>query len=400
MSNPRKNVFSWLILSLSGIGLFLSSWILLPPPNMTLFILAVGATEFCPWLLISNLILLLLGLFGIHRSQFKIVTTITSLIAILICTSQLANIQPTQLRLNSVIQTELGKNYQEKIPLSAKLNMRNAPFILIDVFRGISLSKTRQIKNIRFANPENVPLEMDIYQPPQPGKYPALIVIYGGAWQSGTPANNREFSQYMAARGYIVFAIAYRHAPKYPFPAQLNDVRTAIDFIQKNASKYEAESDRMVLMGRSAGGHLALLAAYQPDTPSIKAVIAYYTPVNLAAGYQNPPVPDPINTRKILNAFLGGSPQQKPQEYQTASPINYVKPALPPTLLIYGNRDRIVKAKYGQQMFDALQKSDNIAVLLTIPWAEHGFDTIFNGVSNQFALYYTERFLAWVLSNR
>jgi acetyl esterase/lipase len=127
-----------------------------------------------------------------------------------------------------------------------------------------------------------------------------------------------------------------------------------------------------------------------------KAVVAYYAPVNLAAGYQNPPVPDPINTRKILNAFLGGSPQQKPQEYQTASPINYVKPSLPPTLLIYANRDRIVEAKYGQQMDDALRKSDNIAVLLTIPWAEHGFDTIFNGVSNQFALYYTEIFLAWV----
>ncbi|NJL61421.1 MAG: alpha/beta hydrolase [Methylacidiphilales bacterium] len=400
MSNAQRNIFSWIILSLSGIGLFLSAWILLPPANMTLFILAVGASEVCPWLLISNLIILLLGFFTIHRSQFKIVTTITSLIAILICASQLAEIRPTQLRLNNTIATELGQNYQAKIPSSAKSNMRNAPFIFIDAFRGIPLTKTRQLKNIRFTNPENIPLEMDIYQPPQPGKYPALIIIYGGAWQSGTPANNSEFSQYMAARGYTVFAIAYRHAPEYPFPAQLNDVRTAINFIQKHASKYEADSDRIVLMGRSAGGHLAMLAAYQADAPAIKAVIAYYTPVNLTTGYQNPPIPDPINTRKILTAFLGGSPQQKPQEYQTASPINYIKPDLPPTLLIHGNRDRIVEAKYSQQMYDALRKSNNIAVFLAIPWAEHGFDTIFNGVSNQLALYYTERFLAWVLAQK
>jgi acetyl esterase/lipase len=119
---------------------------------------------------------------------------------------------------------------------------------------------------------------MDIYQPPQTGKYPALIIIYGGAWQSGTPANNREFSQYMAARGYTVFAIAYRHAPKYPFPAQLNDVRTAIDFIRKNAGTYEADSDRMVLMGRSAGGHLVMLAAYQSDAPPIKGLPKYNFP--------------------------------------------------------------------------------------------------------------------------
>jgi acetyl esterase/lipase len=69
----------------------------------------------------------------------------------------------------------------------------------------------------------------------------------------------------------------------------------------------------------------------------------------------------------------------------------------PPSLLIYGGRDNIVQAKYGRQMHERLQAVGGKVAYLEIPWADHAFDTAFNGISNQLALYYTERFLAWAL---
>jgi acetyl esterase/lipase len=72
---------------------------------------------------------------------------------------------------------------------------------------------------------------------------------------------------------------------------------------------------------------------------------------------------------------------------------------LPSTLLVYAGRDHGVQAQYGRQLYEQLRAADNQAVWLEIPWAEHAFDTVFNGLSNQLALYYTERFLAWALKS-
>ncbi|BAY82536.1 alpha/beta hydrolase domain-containing protein [Calothrix parasitica NIES-267] len=397
----KKNVFYFkniLILVLSCISLFLTSWLIIPAPNFPLLIFAVVAPEISPWLLLSNIITFILSLLFIYPPRLKKIICISSLIGLLICSWQLISIIPTQTQMNAAISQALGKDYQLKIPVEVKAKMRKYPFILADVFRGISLNKTRHITNINFATPAGVPLNMEVYQPKKVGKYPAIVFIYGGSWQSGNSSVKPEFNRYMAARGYTVFAIDYRHAPKYKFPAQLDDVNSALNFIRSHAGEYEADTEKMVLFGRSAGAHLAMLAAYQADVPAIRAVVNYYGPVNLTQGYNEPPIPDPINVRAVLKAFLGGSPQQLPILYKTASPINYVADNLPPTLLIYGSRDHVVEARFGRQMYEKL-RDKNKAILLEIPWAEHSFDSIFNGVSNQLALYYTERFIAWAVNS-
>jgi acetyl esterase/lipase len=387
-----------MILMLSIVIFFLTVWIILPAPTFYLLKFGVVAPEISPWLFVLNTITLFLSLFFIYQPQLKQIIYIFSLIGLVICSWPLFSIIPTQIQMDAAMSEELGADYQTKIPVEIKRNMRKKPFVLADVFRGIPLSKTRHITGINFATPAEVPLKMEVYQPPKVGIYPAIVFIYGGGWQSGNPSVKPEFNRYMAARGYTVFAIDYRHAPKYKFPAQLDDVRSALDFIRSHAAEYEADTDKMVLFGRSAGAHLAMLAAYQPDAPPIRAVVNYYGPVNLTKGYNQPPIPDPINSRAVLKAFLGGTPQQLPKLYETASPINYVKPSLPPTLLIYPSRDGVVKAKFGRQMYEKL-RDKNTAVFLEIPWAQHSFDSIFSGVSNQLALYYTERFIAWAVNS-
>ncbi len=385
------------ILLFSFVSFFLTSWIILPAPNFFLLKFGVIAPEISPWLFVLNIITLFLSLIFIRQIQIQQTVCILSLIGLMVCSLQLATITPTEIQFNQAIAQSLGTDYQQKIPVEVKAKMRKQPFILADVFRGIKLQKTRHITNINFATPAGVPLNMEVYQPEKVGKYPAIVVIYGGAWQSGNPSVKPAFNRYMAARGYTVFSIDYRHAPEYKFPVQLDDVRTALDFIRTHAAEYEADTDKMVLLGRSAGAHLAMLAAYQ-DAPKIRAVVNYYGPVNLTQGYNEPPYPDPINARAVLKAFLGGSPQQLPMLYETASPVNYVVPDLPPNLLIYGSRDHVVEARFGRQMYKKL-RDNNTAVFLEIPWAEHSFDSLFNGVSNQLALYYTERFIAWAVNS-
>lgn len=385
-----------LLLLLSGLGLFLSAWIVIPPPNFFLLQLVVVAPEVSPWLLGLNAIATVLALAGTTGwlRWLALGCTLTGLAIGILPSIQLP---ATEQRATAAMVRGLGADYLAKIPQDVQAQMRPQPFVLADAFGGIPTPQVRHTSGIPFAAPDGVLLTLDIYRPPQVGKYPAIVVIYGGSWQSGNPSQNIDFNRYMAARGYVVWAIAYRHAPRYRFPAQIDDVQTALAFIQQHATEYETDSERIALLGRSAGAHLAMLAAYRPDAAPIRAVVNYYGPVDLIRGYDDLPHPDPINVRAVLKTFLGGSPQELPALYQLASPISYATQPLPPTLLVYGSRDSVVQAKFGQYLYERLQAIGSRAVLLEIPWAQHSFDVVFNGVGNQLALYYTERFLAWAL---
>lgn len=390
--------FSLLIPSfLSLVGLFLSLWIVVPAPVFALLPLGVGAPEVSPWLILLNTIAALLTFKGIRRAWIYRIAFTCSLIALALSVLPLVQFPATNQRAIAAIHSTLGKDYLTAIPQAQRAAMRSSPLALWDVFRGIPTSDVRYTPDIQFANPNGIPLKLNLYQPLQRGKYPTIVSIYGGAWRSGSPNDNEQFNRYMAARGYTVVAIDYRHAPQFQFPAQLVDVQTALTFIRQHAADYEIDVDRMALMGRSAGGHLAMLAAYPPDAMPVRAVVNYYSPVDLTAGYNAPPNPDPINSRAVLRAFLGGTPAELPNVYQLASPISYVTRPLPITLLIYGGRDHLVQSKYGRALYERLRAVESPASFIEIPWAEHAFDAVFNGVSNQLALYYTERFLAWAL---
>ncbi|MBD2126943.1 alpha/beta hydrolase [Microcoleus sp. ZQ-A2] len=397
MFYPIRAVLPWLALLLSSTSLFLSSWIVIPAPTMSLLPLGVGVPEVSPWLVVLNVIAVGVSWLGGHQSWLQRWTLGASLLGLVLSILPLVQLPATEQQMSGVMRDSLGANYEQQIPPSVQIQLRPHPFILADAFRGIPQLPVRYTPDIQFAAPDGVPLNLNIYRPPQVGQYPAIVIIYGGGWQSGSASHYADFSRYMAHRGYTVFAIAYRHAPRYQFPAQLDDVRAALTFIQQHATEYETDISRIALLGRSAGGHLAMLTAYQPDALPVRAVVSYYGPFNLTQGYRDPPKPDPYNVRAVLESFLGGSPDEQPEKYVKASPITYVTRPLPPTLLVHGSRDHIVEVRFARNMHKRLLAAQSKAILLEIPWAEHAFDAIFHGPSNQLALYYTERFLAWAL---
>lgn len=389
----------WIYVSLSIIGLGLTSWIVIPAPTFSLLPLAVGAPEISPMLLLGQLVLLVLLL--LHRSKSWVYSAalLVSVLGIVLSSWPLLRLPATLQRANQAMQMVLGNHDWTSWAEGQHTPMRPQPFVFKNLFNGIAIPTIQPHRQF-FLTHDGVRLPVNIYSPVNPitaPPYPAIATLYGGAWQNGDPDQNDTFNRYMAGQGYTVVAIDYRHAPQHRFPTQLQDVQAALKWMADHAIALNIDRTRIAMMGWSSGAHLALLAAYQTQTVPIRAVVNYYGPTNLIDGYNYPPRPDPINTRAVLEALLGGSPAQLRPQYEQASPIQQVKPGLPPTLLIYGQRDHIVKPVFGQQLHDQLQRTGNQAVLIPLPWAEHAFDAVFRGLSNQIALYYTERFLAWAL---
>jgi acetyl esterase/lipase len=388
-----------LFLGLVGVlGLLLSIWIVIPAPIFALLPLSVATPEVSPWLIAVHLVNLLVGLAaGGYNNRWILGCSLVGLILSLLPLVQFPVVNQQAALAFQSLEMELPISDAQKSAKHSLVPLRPAPFVWRDAFLGIPTQPTRYTPNVAVNVSDDVSLNLDLYRPAATGTYPALVVIHGGAWRGGSPADHAAFSRYMAAQGYVVWAISYRFAPVHQFPTQLADVQAALKFIQQHAREYETDITRLALLGRSAGAQLAMLAAYRLGSLPIRAVVNYYGPVDLAAGYADPPVPDPINTRAILRDFLGGTPAQIPDQYQAASPIHWVTRPLPPSLLVYGGKDHIVQAKYGRALHQRLQAVGSRAVFLEVPWADHAFDAVFNGVSNQFALYYTERFLAWAL---
>jgi acetyl esterase/lipase len=386
---------------LIGVGtLFVALWIFIPGPTYLLLHLSVGAPEVSAVLMVLALVAFGLAVPILRGSTTSKIAAATAIVAFGISATPLVGSLTVRRRFDRAMTAALGVRPLERVAPSVVAAMRPSPVSARDLFFGIPTGDVKITKGIPIASPDGVPLTITVYQPHTKGSYPLLVQIYGGAWQRGTPASFANFARWLASRGYVVFAIDYRHAPAAHWPAQLDDVHTMLAWIRDHAAQYDADTARVAMMGRSAGAHLAMLAAYNDSTLHARAVVSYYGPVNLVAAYEHPPSPDPLEIRDVQEKLFGGTLAQFPVQYRSASPINSVRANLPPTLLVYGARDHIVEPHYGRMLADSLRAHGNIALHLEIPWADHGFDEVFSGPSSQMALYYTERFLAWALADR
>lgn len=386
----------WLLIASIALCL-ISIWIVLPPPHASLLPLAVGAPELSPWLLLVSVILCAVTFRAASVDVTARVVFNVAVVSAVLCAYPLVRAPFVLAAFDNAMEQGLGKDYESQIPADARAALRAYRISAMDFARGISRGDVLIRRGIEFAKPNGVPLTVDVYRPVSAGPHPILLQLYGGAWQRGSPEDNPTFAAYFASKGYLVIALDYRHAPEWKWPAQIQDVRAALGWVIAHAAEYEGDRSRIAVIGRSAGAQLALVAAYQAGMPLVRAVASYYGPVDLVEGWRRPPRPDPLDVRAILETYLGGTPETVPAAYHDASPVTYARPRVPPTLLVYGARDHIVEARFGGELNDRLQANGATSVLLEIPWAEHAFDALPNGLSGQIALYYTERFFAWAL---
>jgi acetyl esterase/lipase len=285
------------------------------------------------------------------------------------------------------------------------------PFSAARLFTRLPSPEVTRSNDIAFRTVGATTLRLDRYDGAGSGPHPALVVIHGGSWRNGDKGEastdptitNRIF----AGTGITVYDIEYRLAPGATFPAQLDDVLCALGHIRAHASEDGVDPERVALLGRSAGAHLALLAAYRtgrdplPDgcgrPATVRGVISLYGPTELAEDHRVPAKPDLIGGSSAIEDFLGGTPDSIPETYARATPQRWLDHPVPPTLLVHGGADQIVKPFNSRSLAAALSRSGNAVALVELPWAGHGFDAVSWGLGGQIALSAMDRFLRLAL---
>jgi len=378
---------------LFALAVFLVSLLaVFPAPTYRTWELSVGVTE---WGHILALIALLVFLPGWTRTASGRIAAFLGVLAILLALSPLLRARQIAQALPAQVTSAFGGRNPSQGPDAAA---RPSPLVYRDLFTGVKTPQIR-IDTVTYAIRNGKALGIDLYRPATslPRPLPLVVVIHGGSWRGGSQRDLPELSRYLAARGYAVAAVAYRFAPANPHPAASKDVHAAIQFLKSNASRLRIDAARIALIGRSAGGQLALLEAYTERDPAIRGAVAFYAPSDQVFGYENPTNPRVINSTMILENFLAGNPRTKPEAYRTASPINFVSHSTVPTLLIHGDQDELVWVRQSERLDAKLAAANRPHFFLRLPWATHGCDYNFNGACGQISTYAIEIFLGEVM---
>ncbi len=244
------------------------------------------------------------------------------------------------------------------------------------------------LADVEYGRAGGTTLLLDGYIPPGSGPFPAVVLVHGGGWVTGDRRNSvQPLFQPLAQAGFAWFSISYRLAGDIHKKPQgdllsngassllmlgtaVDDVRTAIRFIKQHASEYRIDPSRMALVGESAGGQLASMAALRPapDT-DVRAVVAFYSPSDLAElAKSSERVPDSV--RQAIKGtpweslLLGG--------LRELSPVTWVSKQAPPFLLIHGTADTLVPFGQSTEMCNKLNAAGGICKVYPVRGAGHG----------------------------
>jgi acetyl esterase/lipase len=201
-------------------------------------------------------------------------------------------------------------------------------------------------------------LRCDIYRPPAgTEKHMALVHLHGGGFARGSKDTLAAKVTPITSRGYVSIAAEYRLSGVAKWPAQIEDVKTAIQWTRANAGSLGIDPQRIATVGYSAGGHLALFAAGASDT-QLAACVAFYPAVEL--------------TKDIAQVLL--PPGSDAAATRAANPLTYVKAGFPPTVIFHGLADVTVPPESSEHLLQVLRGSGVPAELHTFAGVPHEFD--------------------------
>lgn len=239
-------------------------------------------------------------------------------------------------------------------------------------------------------------LLMDVYRPVKPNGF-GVIYIYGSAWSAPTNygarplKNSAEGLQALAfpltQAGYTIFAIDHRAAPRFHWPAEIEDVQRAVRFVRYRAKQYGINPARIGAIGYSSGAHLASLLGMMPgggtgdaverdpveaESSRVQCVVGVATPSDLSH------VGDSQEALALLSVFLGKPVAANPaassaiyKQLDEASPMHYIKAGDAPELLIHGDADELVPYEESVAFEQALEKVHVPAKLITVRGGTH-----------------------------
>lgn len=222
-------------------------------------------------------------------------------------------------------------------------------------------------------------LRCDVYVPPgEVRDAPGVLIVHGGGWRTGDRSQLRGYGILLGREGYICVACEYRLTPESPWPAQIHDVKAAIRWMRANSLSLGIDPDKIAIEGNSAGGHLALIAAGTPGVEEFEGDGGNPgVPTGVAAviGIYAPSLFGLVGAREKGASLIdvlheGGSEEVA----RAASPLTYVTPEFPPTMLIHGTKDELVPPLASVRMYEALIRAGVPAELHMYADQFHAFD--------------------------
>jgi len=229
------------------------------------------------------------------------------------------------------------------------------------------------------------PVLGDLYRPRSSRPLPAVLLVHGGGWTGGDGRwQMNPIAGKLAKRGYVVLNVTYRLAPRWTYPAPVEDLQEAVKWVRAHAAENGIDPGRIATFGYSAGGYLAALTglAEGPASSQIRAIVAGGAPSDLTFYAGGDLVPQ----------FLGGTLQEIPQRFHDASPVNYVTTNSPPMFIYHGTGDCKVRPEHPLAMIAELEKRrvpheiywiegrDHIAAFL---WPEGSVDAAIDFLDRQ-----------------
>jgi acetyl esterase/lipase len=391
-----KRLLNFLSFAMGLIALLSAILIVVPAPAYELWLFAVVISEWSLYLAVTALIGVVCALIVRaldSNGRFWIASLLMSSAAFIVAIYPLFRV--------------LGVATENNVSLSMK-----------NYFAGLNIfaeKKTNNFTTYAFAQTDDdKDLHLDVYLP-APNKInngASVVVVHGGSWNAGERNDFPQWNNWLIEQGFTVFDIDYRLAPQPNYLTATGDVKSAVCWVKEHASEFQISPERIALLGRSAGGHLALLAAYKFNDQSfpsscaekaqsadVRAVISFYAPTDLIWSYDNPANKRVINGQATLAKFIGGSPHESEEmsdRFTLSSPVKVVSAETPPTLMIHGGQDQLVRPENMTRLADRLNDANVAHNTIYIPYAQHGFDYNFNGWGSQIA---RPNILAFLIKN-
>ncbi len=232
--------------------------------------------------------------------------------------------------------------------------------------------------------------QMDIYMPAKSkGLSPVVINIHGGGWNKGVRQSQTGFSTFFKM-GYAVANISYRLTGHTTAPAAVEDARCALLYLIKNAKELNIDVNKIVVMGGSAGGHLALMAGLLGDDHRFDGNCPGVENVKVAAIIDKYGITDVWDwgygtkiTSKSATRWLGD--KAKDQKFaMSVSPITYVNKNSPPVFIVHGDADPVVPYQQSVDLHKKLVDAGVKTEFVTVEGGEHGkFDKEKNSELNK-----------------
>jgi alpha-L-fucosidase 2 len=252
--------------------------------------------------------------------------------------------------------------------------------LLALVFAGVAAAVAAEVRrDVEYGRAGGERLLLDASVPEGAGPFPIAILVHGGGWSNGDksgsnrPGDGADISPWfepLTQAKFTWFSINYRLAPKNRWPACLEDVQTAIRWAKAHAAEFKGDPNRIVLFGHSAGGHLVCLAATLADESTRVQAIVGFAPVT----NHEQDLPQRGGLSPSLQGLLDRPKDVTPESLailREISPINHVKPGLPPFLLVHGDADKTVPYQQSLDFQAKLRAAGVVCDILTVKGAPH-----------------------------